>query len=132
MNAPLLLRDGSFRGGGVPGRDALAGLRCVVALARASRPLPGDVDAGRDLVVATTYPGGERVERAQVMLERHAVSSADGLCLACGVPGPCPERDAASAVFRLSLRLPRRVPGATRPELVGARRVGAVGMFTRT
>jgi hypothetical protein len=37
----------------------------------------------------TTYLGGDQVDRAQAVLDRHAVSSADGLCLECGVPGPC-------------------------------------------
>jgi len=36
-----------------------------------------------------TYPGGERIDTAQAVLDRHAVSSANGLCLASGVPGPC-------------------------------------------
>jgi hypothetical protein len=79
----------------------------------------------------TTYPGGEQIDHAQATLERHAVSSADGLCLSCGVPGPCAEHATAAKVFTLSLRLPRRVPGATRPELVGARLVGGRGALAR-
>jgi hypothetical protein len=70
----------------------------------------------------STYSGGLRVDRAQEVLEQHAVSSASGLCLACGVPGPCDEHVAATKVFTLSARLPRRRPGATHPELVGAKR----------
>lgn len=70
------------------------------------------------------YPGGEQVDAAQVALERHAVSSADGRCLSCGTAGPCASREAAVLVFTRSLRLPSRRPGATRPELIGARRVG--------
>lgn len=71
----------------------------------------------------TIYHGGIRVDQAQAALEQHAVSSADGLCITCAVPGPCTEYETAAKVFMLSPRLPRRVPGATRPELVGTRRV---------
>lgn len=77
----------------------------------------------------TIYPGGEQVDAAQDALERHAVSSADGRCLRCGTLGPCPANEHAVRVFSLSLRLPRRSPGATRPELVNARRVGAPALF---
>jgi len=69
------------------------------------------------------YRGGEQIDRAQQALERHAVSSADGLCITCRVPGPCVQNDMAAQVFLASLRLPRRVPGLTRPELIGAQRV---------
>ncbi|MBE1484989.1 hypothetical protein [Plantactinospora soyae] len=80
--------------------------------------------------MATTYHGGDQIERAQKTLERHAVSSADGLCLACRVTGPCAAHEQAAKVFRFALRLPRRVPGATRPELIGARRVGVPGLLS--
>lgn len=79
-----------------------------------------------------TYHGGGGLDRAQVNLELHAVSSADGLCVACGIPGPCRTHEQAAAVFALSYRLPRRVPGATRPELVGARRLGVRGLLVQT
>ncbi|MDG4798825.1 hypothetical protein [Micromonospora sp. WMMD1082] len=72
--------------------------------------------------MATTYHGGTRIDQAQAMLDRHAVSSGDGLCVECKVLGPCPEHEAAAKVFALSARLPRRRPGATRPESVNARR----------
>ncbi|WP_412102732.1 hypothetical protein [Plantactinospora sp. KLBMP9567] len=81
--------------------------------------------------MATTYHGGDQIDRAQTTLERHAVSSADGLCLTCGVPGPCVEHEQAAKVFMFALRLPRRVPGATRPELIGARRVGVPGLLAQ-
>jgi hypothetical protein len=73
--------------------------------------------------MTTTYHGGEQIDHAQATLDRHAVSSADGLCLTCKVLGPCPEHEAAAEVFTLSARLPLRRPGATRPELLGAKRV---------
>lgn len=78
-----------------------------------------------------TYNGGGQIDRAQKDLERHAVSSADGYCLACNVPGPCADHERAATVFAFALRLPRRVPGATRPELIGARRVSTPALLAR-
>ena len=69
------------------------------------------------------YRGGTQLDRAQAELDRHAVSSADGLCVQCKVLGPCAAHEAAARVFALSARLPRRIPGATHPELIGAKRV---------
>lgn len=77
----------------------------------------------------TTYLGGGQVDIAQAELNRHAVSSADGRCIGCGSLGSCSVRESAVRVFRIALRLPRRVPGATRPELIGARRVGGPHCF---
>ncbi len=65
----------------------------------------------------------EQLAIAQAVLDRHVTSSADGLCIACGAPGECALRESAMAVFYRFLRLPRRIPGASRPRLVGARRV---------
>lgn len=79
-------------------------------------------------MTTTTYAGGLKIDGAQATLELHAVSSADGMCLACRVLGPCAEYEAAATAFRSSMRLPRRVPGLTRPELVGARRIDGVGL----
>ncbi len=81
--------------------------------------------------MTTTYHGGQRIDQAQVVLDRHAVSSADGLCVTCKVLGPCAAREAAAQVFTTSVRLPHRRPGATRPELLGAKRVGARGLSAR-
>ena len=74
--------------------------------------------------MATTYHGGKQIDRAQAILDRHTVSSGDGLCVGCRVLGPCSEHIAAARVFRSSARLPRRRPGATRPELLAAKRDG--------
>jgi hypothetical protein len=71
----------------------------------------------------TIYHGREQTDHAQVILDRHIISSADGRCIACQLPGPCPQREAAARAFAASLRLPRRTPGATRPELINARRI---------
>jgi hypothetical protein len=75
------------------------------------------------------YSGGEQIEQAQAVLERHAVSSVDGLCVACGVLGPCASQQRAARVFARALRLPRRVPGLTQPHLIGARRAAGPGWF---
>ena len=70
----------------------------------------------------TTYRGGdEQLAIAQAVLDRHATSSATGFCLACGVPGPCLRNETAATVFMVRRGLPRRVPGLSRPELIGAR-----------
>jgi hypothetical protein len=72
--------------------------------------------------MTTTYHGGTQIDHAQAMLDRHAVSSGDGLCVECKTLGPCAAHEAAVKVFALSARLPQRRPGATRPELLGAKR----------
>lgn len=72
--------------------------------------------------MTTTYHGGTQIDHAQAVLDRHTVSSADGQCVTCKVTGPCAEREAAARVFISATRLPRRRPGATRPELLGARK----------
>jgi hypothetical protein len=77
----------------------------------------------------TAYVGGCQIVWAQAVLERHTVSSADGRCLSCGTPGPCIDHEQAARVFAVALRLPRRVPGATQPQLIGARRAGERGWF---
>jgi hypothetical protein len=82
-------------------------------------------------MAATTYyaaTADEQLAEAQRTLDRHITSSANGRCLECGTPWPCYEREIAVVIFSRTLRLPRRVPGATRPELVGARHVGAGGL----
>jgi hypothetical protein len=61
-----------------------------------------------------------QLAEAQVMLDTHVTSSADGRCVECGVPGPCPGREVAVVVFSRTLRLPRRQPGATRPDAIFA------------
>jgi hypothetical protein len=77
----------------------------------------------------SSYQGVGSIDRAQADLDRHVVSCADGLCLACGVPGPCEVNERAARLFRSSLKLPQRRPGASRPELFGARRVGTTNLL---
>lgn len=60
---------------------------------------------------------------AQKTLDEHVTSSATGRCQACNAPGPCWRRERAVVIFSRSLRLPARVPGASRPELINARRL---------
>ena len=67
------------------------------------------------------------LNRAQMTLDEHVTSSASGRCLACDSPGPCWRRESAVAIFSRSLRLPLRQPGASRPELISARRVSVAG-----
>jgi hypothetical protein len=78
------------------------------------------------MAAATTYyaiTAEQRLAEAQRTLDRHITSSATGRCTECGRLGPCPDREAAALVFFGSLRLPRRRPGTTQPELITARRV---------
>ncbi|OLE26602.1 MAG: hypothetical protein AUG44_12405 [Actinobacteria bacterium 13_1_20CM_3_71_11] len=85
-------------------------------------------------MTATTYYAttcDEQLADAQRTLDTHITSSANGRCLKCGTPGPCYKRETAVVIFSRTLRLPRRRPGATRPELVGAHRLGAGGLAER-
>ena len=78
----------------------------------------------------TTYyamTAEDQLAAAQRVLDLHVTSSATGRCLACGSMGPCYKRETAVVIFSRSLRLPLRTPGATRPELVGARVVSTTG-----
>ncbi len=82
-------------------------------------------------MTATTYyatTADEQLAEAQRTLDTHITSSANGRCLQCGTLGPCYKRETAVVIFSRSLRLPLRRPGATRPELVGARRLRAGGL----
>jgi hypothetical protein len=85
-------------------------------------------------MTSTTYyatSAEQQLTRAQQTLDTHVTSSADGRCIACRQPGPCPIRENAVVIFSRTLRLPVRRPGATRPELAGARRI-APGMGAPT
>jgi hypothetical protein len=67
----------------------------------------------------------DAVRRAQEALDVHVPAARTGVCLACGAQ-ECPHREAAVRFFhRWYVVLPRRRPGATQPELLGARRVRA-------
>jgi len=73
-------------------------------------------------MTTTTYYGGtaeQQLSEAQHLLDTHVTSSADGRCLVCRTPGPCPRRETAVSIFSRTVRLPRREPGATRPEAIG-------------
>ena len=78
----------------------------------------------RGEAAVTTYDDAERqLAEAQAVLNLHATSSATGLSGVCGIPGPCFRCDTAMSVFSRYHRLPRRIPGLSKPELIGARRV---------
>jgi hypothetical protein len=61
----------------------------------------------------------EQLDYAQAQLDRHTAASGDGRCLVCGEEDPCSLRLVAMRVFTRYQRLPRRCPGASRPEQVG-------------
>ena len=72
-------------------------------------------------MTATVYyadTADSQLADAQRVLDMHVTSSVSGRCLACGAFGPCPSREGAVVMFSRSLRLPRRRPGVTQPELV--------------
>ena len=66
----------------------------------------------------------QQLAEAQDTLNKHVTSSATGRCLICDSLGPCWRRESAVAIFSRSLRLPARMPGASRPELINAVRIG--------
>jgi hypothetical protein len=74
----------------------------------------------------TAYRGIVAVRQlveAQRMLDLHVMSLPDGACRTCRSTGSCAARERAMATFARARRLPRRRPGASHPELIGARRV---------
>jgi hypothetical protein len=75
-----------------------------------------------------TYRGTAVVDpllTAQRILDVHIISCASGRCVVCGSARTCAARDQAMAAFARAARLPSRRPGASHPELLGARRVVA-------
>lgn len=85
-------------------------------------------------MTATMYyaeTADQQLTGAQRTLDTHITSSATGLCLVCGTLGPCYKRENAVVIFSRTLRLPRRRPGATRPELVGSHLVGSRALLPK-
>lgn len=75
------------------------------------------------MTIYLSGPPRRVVMRYQELLDIHIPDCATGRCLACRLD-PCPQREEAMAFFqRHYAELPQRRPGASRPELVGARRV---------
>ena len=64
----------------------------------------------------------EELDFAQNQLDRHTAASAEGRCAVCGEEDPCSLRRVALRVFGRYGCLPRRWPGASRPEQVGTPR----------
>ncbi|GAA0476639.1 hypothetical protein Aca07nite_88240 [Actinoplanes capillaceus] len=75
-------------------------------------------------------PAEQVLAEAQAILDEHVTSSATGRCIACNSFGPCWRRENAVGTFSRTLRLPTRQPGASRPELVGAVRVGVPAIWS--
>lgn len=74
-------------------------------------------------VYASRTPTRQDFNDAQGVLDTHVVSSATGRCLHCAQPGPCTERENAVALISRTIWLPVRRPLASRPALIGSRRV---------
>ena len=76
--------------------------------------------------MTTTYLAAAAVgqlHEAQRLLDAHVIVLRTGACRLCGNLNSCDYRDAASATFARYRRLPQRRPGASQPELIGARQV---------
>lgn len=74
---------------------------------------------------AQAHVGAEGELRvAQQTLNTHATSTT-GACATCGDIGPCAAWQRAASAFAKHVQavLPRRVPGLTRPDRTGARRI---------
>ena len=71
----------------------------------------------------------EQVDAAQAQLNRHALTLNGSLCTPCEVEGPCAERRAALRTLASYSRLPRRRPGASRPERMSMRSTGGASWF---
>jgi hypothetical protein len=61
----------------------------------------------------------EQVNEAQDVMAIHAVFASTEKCVVCGVTAPCDPRSNALRALRRYGLLPKRRPGATRPELIG-------------
>lgn len=68
------------------------------------------------------------LENLQRVVDEHAISSANARCVVCDVEGPCEPRQKALGDLAKWHQLPRRRAGATRPELINARRLTGAGV----
>jgi hypothetical protein len=68
-------------------------------------------------------PTREDYLQAQSVIDQHVTLSRTGRCKTCDAYGPCNAREGAIRVMSRYLWLPTRIPGASRPELVGAHHV---------
>ena len=48
----------------------------------------------------------DQLSLAAAEIDKHATSNVDGRCAACRLPGPCPRRETAVAIFSRYHRLP--------------------------
>jgi hypothetical protein len=75
--------------------------------------------------VATVYLSNvvlDQVAAAQADFDAHVRSSGDGQCVTCA-DGSCSGQTNALRVLTQYGQLPRRRPGATRPDRIGLRRL---------
>jgi hypothetical protein len=80
-------------------------------------------DAPDEAVLDHLAPTRGAYDLAQAILDRHVTSSGSGRCTECGQFGPCERREGAIKVMARYLWLPARKPGASKPELIRARRI---------
>jgi hypothetical protein len=73
--------------------------------------------------VSTYASSRQPFEHLQAVLDLHAISTVTGLCLTCGVRGPCAALYEALNDMNVWRHLPRRRVGATQPELIDGRRL---------
>src|SRR5258708_21928113 len=81
------------------------------------------LDVPDEAVLDHRAPTREAYSLAQAVLDRHVTSSGTGCCTECGRWGPCDRREAAIKIMSRYMWLPRRNPGASKPQLIHARRV---------
>jgi hypothetical protein len=60
----------------------------------------------------------DQVHAAQLTIDAHVPNAATNRCQPCGREWPCPPATHALTTLNRYQRLPRRRPGATRPELL--------------
>lgn len=83
--------------------------------------------------MATVYlsnAGLDQVTAAQEEFDAHVTLSASGRCQSCRDGGPCACQLRAERALARYGRLPRRTPGATRPDEIGYATEGS--WFTRS
>jgi hypothetical protein len=78
-------------------------------------------------VYASASASRDDIDVIQATVADHSMSSGDGRCVRCKVEAPCAHQYRALLQLHYLCQLPRRRPMATRPELIGARRVQVRG-----
>jgi hypothetical protein len=60
----------------------------------------------------------DQIQAAQLTIDAHVLDAATSRCQPCDRAWPCPPATQALATLNRYRQLPRRRPGATRPELL--------------